>query len=194
MCAAARATGLRRRDRGLPFDPERIGLLTLATLVLIFGLHSLIDWTWFVPGNAVVALLCGRLGGRAAGRSGDREAVAASRRRPARRRRPAPLAGGAAAVVLIAAVAASWAALQPVRSARSDDRAQDAADSGKYDLAASRAKAAERQDPLSLEPLWLLAFIADAEGKPTVAARYLERAVRSSRPTPRHGGGWAAIG
>jgi hypothetical protein len=188
MCAAARATGLRHRDRGLPFDPERIGLLTLATLVLIFGLHSLIDWTWFVPGNAVVALLAaGWVAGRPALR--DREAVAATAS-VSRRWRPA-LASGAAAVVLIAAVAASWAALQPVRSARSDDRAQDAVDRGKYALAASRAKAAERQDPLSLEPLWLLAFIADAEGKPTAAARYLERAVQRQ---PANAEAWRRLG
>ena len=54
----ARATGLRRRDRGLPFDAERIGLLTLAVVVLVFAVHSLVDWTWFVPANAGVALLC----------------------------------------------------------------------------------------------------------------------------------------
>jgi cytochrome c-type biogenesis protein CcmH/NrfG len=189
MCAAARATGLRPRDRGLPFDPERIGLLTLATVVLIFGLHSLIDWTWFVPGNAVVALLAaGWVSGRPALR--ERDAVAATAR-PARRRRPGPLAGGAAAAVLIAAVAVSWAALQPVRSARSDDRAQDAAENGKYDLASSRAKAAQRQDPLSLEPLWLLAFIADAEGKPKAAARYLERAVEKQ---PANAEAWRRLG
>src|SRR3954453_2978305 len=57
--SATRATGLRRRDRGLPFSPERIGLLTMFTVVIIFGVHSFVDWTWFVPGNALVALLCG---------------------------------------------------------------------------------------------------------------------------------------
>jgi hypothetical protein len=183
IAAAVRSTGLRRRDRGLPFDPERIGLLTLATLVLIFGVHSLIDWTWFVPGNAVVALLAaGWVAGRPALR--DRSEPAA---RPARRR----LGGGAAAAVLIAALAASWAALQPVRSAHSDDRAQDAAEAGKYDVALSRAKAAEKQDPLSLEPLWLLAFIEDAKGDPKAATRYLERAVQKQ---PANTEAWRRLG
>ena len=58
ILAAMTATGLRPRDRGKPFDPERIGLLTMASVVVVFGVHSFIDWTWFVPGNACVALLC----------------------------------------------------------------------------------------------------------------------------------------
>jgi tetratricopeptide (TPR) repeat protein len=183
VAAAVRATGLRRRDRGLAFDPERIGLLTLATVAIVFALHSLIDWTWFVPGNAVVALLCA---GWVAGRPGlrDREAAPlparAAARRPWRERlrgvRPSPL-GGAAAAVVIAALAASWAALQPVRSANADDRAQDAAELGQYDVAARHAQTAADYNPLALEPLWLLAFIEDARGDTKRADHYLERAV-----------------
>ena len=58
LLAAARATGVRRRDRGLPYDAERIGMLTLAVVVLVFAVHSAVDWTWFVPANAGVAMLC----------------------------------------------------------------------------------------------------------------------------------------
>ncbi len=65
VIAALRTTGLRRRDRGLPFDAERIGMITMLVVVVVFGVHSLVDWTWFVPANAVVALLCaGWLAGR----------------------------------------------------------------------------------------------------------------------------------
>ena len=113
--------GCGRRDRGLPFDPERIGLLTLATVVIVFAAHSLIDWTWFVPGNAVVALLCA---GWVAGRPGLRERAAAPLAA-----RPASAGRGASACAasgrrrsaarrprcMVAALAASWAALQPVR-------------------------------------------------------------------------------
>ena len=49
----------------LPYSPERIGLLTLLACAIVFGVHSTIDWTWFIPGNACVALLCaGWLAGR----------------------------------------------------------------------------------------------------------------------------------
>ena len=33
-------------------------MVTLAVVVVIFGIHSAIDWTWFVPANAGVAMLC----------------------------------------------------------------------------------------------------------------------------------------
>ncbi|HTZ85228.1 MAG TPA: O-antigen ligase family protein [Solirubrobacteraceae bacterium] len=47
------------------YTPERIGMLSMLCLVVVFGIHSLADWTWYVPGNACVALLCaGWLAGR----------------------------------------------------------------------------------------------------------------------------------
>jgi hypothetical protein len=52
-----------RRDEA--YTPERVGLLTMLAIVVVFGVHSTVDWTWFVPGNACVALLCaGWLAGR----------------------------------------------------------------------------------------------------------------------------------
>ena len=67
-----RASGVRpgwRRFRisghPAPYTPERIGLLCMLCLVVVFGVHSLVDWTWYVPGDACVALLCaGWLAGR----------------------------------------------------------------------------------------------------------------------------------
>src|SRR6185437_1204917 len=51
--------------RPAPYTPERVGLLSMLCLVVVFGIHSLADWTWYVPGNACVALLCaGWLAGR----------------------------------------------------------------------------------------------------------------------------------
>ena len=53
-------------------------------IVVVFGVHSLVDWTWYVPGDACVALLCaGWLAGRGP------LARPAARRAPARRRRRA---------------------------------------------------------------------------------------------------------
>jgi hypothetical protein len=47
------------------YSPERIGLLTMLCLLVTFGLHSFVDWTWYVPGLACTALLCaGWLAGR----------------------------------------------------------------------------------------------------------------------------------
>jgi hypothetical protein len=48
-----------------PYTPERVGLLTMLCVVITFGVHSFADWTWYVPGDACVALLCaGWLAGR----------------------------------------------------------------------------------------------------------------------------------
>jgi len=73
LMTAAGTVGLRRGDRGRPYPPERIGLLTLVTTVIVFAVHSFVDWTWFIPGNALPALLCagwvagrGPLGGNTA--------------------------------------------------------------------------------------------------------------------------------
>ena len=56
---------LPRRHAQATYTPERIGMLSMLCLVFVFGIHSLADWTWYVPGDAFVALLCaGWLAGR----------------------------------------------------------------------------------------------------------------------------------
>ncbi len=56
---------LRIEGRPAPYTSERVGMLGMLVLVVVFGVHSLADWTWYVPGDACVALLCaGWLAGR----------------------------------------------------------------------------------------------------------------------------------
>ena len=64
--AALRSTGLRRPRAPGGDAAERIGLVTMLAVVVVFVVHSAIDWTWFVPADAVLALL---LAGWVAGRS-----------------------------------------------------------------------------------------------------------------------------
>ena len=87
------------RRAPLPYTHERIGLLTMLALVVVFGIHSLVDWTWYVPGDACVALLCaGWLAGRGelteAGRDGYEPAAEAPRGRRTRTREATPRLGG----------------------------------------------------------------------------------------------------
>jgi hypothetical protein len=171
ILAAMAATGLRPRDRGKPFGPERIGLLTMAVVVVVFGVHSFIDWTWFVPGNACVALLC-------AAWVAGRGPLSARADAPLAWRRPPRLAVAAALAVLALALVTSWAALQPVRSAHAADAALDLAQLGKYDAAAAKARRAAALDPLSVDPLFQLAYIDDARGDTQGAKRALEDATR----------------
>ncbi len=44
--------------RAAAYTPERVAMLSMLCLVVVFGIHSIADWTWYVPGNACVALLC----------------------------------------------------------------------------------------------------------------------------------------
>ena len=196
--AALRVTGVPRRDRRLLFDPERIGMITMTSVVLVFGVHSLIDWTWFVPANAVVGLLCaGWVAGRQPLRmrlSHARDGNPSSSSRLGRgvgglrvSRRAAAVAVGVLGVGLVT----SWAALQPVRAAHAEDRAIDALSIGDYGAAAGHARTAARRNPVSLEPLWLLAFVADARGDSRAASQALERAARLQ---PANAEAWRRLG
>jgi hypothetical protein len=61
------------------YTPERIGMLTMLCVVVTFGVHSFADWTWYVPGDACVALLCaGWLAGRGPLGAGNLTAPAGS--------------------------------------------------------------------------------------------------------------------
>jgi tetratricopeptide (TPR) repeat protein len=187
LLAAARAVGLRRRDRGLPFDPERIGLLTLVAVVAVFTVHSIVDWTWFVPANAGVALLCA---GWVVGRGPLRDRLDAppdaevpptawshASRLARLRRRVPPLRAAAAALVLIIALAAAWTAFQPVRAVHAGDEAFAALDQGNPELAAGIARVAVDRNPLSVDPLFELSAMEQARGDTAEAERVLERAV-----------------
>jgi len=189
LVCAARAVGLRRRDRRLAFTPERIGLLTLVTIVLIFAAHSLVDWTWFVPANALLALIAagwvaGRGPLRAADRTDPRSAADPLVRRVRSGLREPSRAIAAGAVTLIALVAA-WTAWQPLRS---DDAVQDADASlqrGDIPKARAQAQAARDRNPLSLDPLLTLNAIEYAAGRNFAARRALEDAVRLQPANPQ---------
>lgn len=180
LAAAARALGLRRRDRGLPWDAERVGMCTLGTVVFVFAAHQLIDWTWYTPAPAVLALLAaGWVAGRGPLRARLDESPAPSR--PLRARliawRPHPYRTGVAALVLIVAMAASWTVVQPLRAVHAGDAAIDRLSVGAFDAAREIARIGARRNPLSVEPLWELASIESAAGRPAAAEDALERAV-----------------
>jgi tetratricopeptide (TPR) repeat protein len=169
LWAASRALGLRRRSRGRPWDAERVSLATLAAVVVVFGLHSAVDWTWFIPGDAVPALLCA--------------GFVASYAAPGETRLLAPggaNAAGAAAggLLVLVALAASWAALQPVRSDHAEAAAFDRLDVGQVPQAAEIAGIAHQRDPLALNPLFDIAAIDTGRGDVAGARSALERAVR----------------
>jgi hypothetical protein len=80
LVAARRATGVlrRRANRWAGFSPDRVGLVALMLCAFVFGLHSLVDWVWYVPGPTAMALVAaGFVAGRGALRGAQADVVAA---------------------------------------------------------------------------------------------------------------------
>lgn len=191
LYAIALATGLRGRRRR-DTTPERAGLLTLATLVVVLGVHSFVDWTWFVPANAAVALLAaGWVAGRGPpARDGDDDAAIASapagadlreRLRAGMRDRGRAICAAAALLIVLAT---TWAVWQPMRA---DTMTQDALDKlarGDGAAALTQAEQARDVDPLSLDPLYAISTIQTAAGRNSEAGAALEEAVRLQPDNP----------
>jgi len=180
--AAARSTGLRRRDRGRAYPPERIGLLTMTSVVVVYGVHSFVDWTWFIPGCTVFALLCA---GWVAGRGPlDVQALAPA---PLRGPRAWPRADGAMAGALLAIVAAvivAYAVWQPLRSLDASNDALARLEAGDVKGAIDEAYAARDRNPLSLEPLSVLAVAQVASQDISGAEATLRREVSLQPANP----------
>ena len=179
--SAARAIGGWTRWRSLraPAAGERAGLLALVVVVVVFGLHSAIDWTWFVPGTALPALLCA---GWLAGRGPLAAPVGRSTRRTPLIQRP----GAAAALAVLSAVslAAAWMIAQPMRAASADAAAIAALERGDMRAAIADARTASSRDPVSVEPLFELSALYGALGDQPSAYAELQRAITLQPANP----------
>jgi tetratricopeptide (TPR) repeat protein len=184
LLAAGRALKLRRRDRGSPWTPERVGLAALACVAIVFGVQSLIDWTWFVPGPAVMAIAAaGLVAGSARvlrDPAPDADAAGADPDRP-RLRWPR---FAAAAVALVAICACAWAAWQPQRSHIQAQRAFDLLAQNRPGAAQKAADDARRINPLALEPLFARAAVLEQRGDLRGAEAQLALGVREHRSDP----------
>ncbi len=166
---------------------ERLGLATMAVVVVTFVVHSAVDWVYFIPGEAAIALLCA---GWVAGRGPWREALEPGRASAARLARSPLAAAGAAAAIAIALVVA-WSQWQPLRSEQAATAGSIAVGNADVELAAGQRAAARRQlviarrdeaaaiarDPLDITPLVDLAGAYNAAGRRALAQLTLERAV-----------------
>ncbi len=202
MLAAGRATHPFNRRWSLPRDgrpgwraldapalrryaPERIGMLAMLCVVVAFGVHSLVDWTWYVPGDACVALLCA---GWLAGRGPLEESVDVAAR-PAGR--PSPLRMTLAGAAIVLALLAAWSQWQPQRSEEASMRAEALLSARDPAGALAAANSAVSRDPLSIEALTTLATVQGASGHPTLARATLEHAVRLQPSNPKS---WLDLG
>jgi O-antigen ligase len=181
----------------LRYTPERVALLSMFCLVVVFGFHSFIDWTWYVPGDAFAALLCaGWLAGRGPVDAWRGRAHLAVPRSPreltpmlADRGSIDPRSVGIAVAVAIAALLAAWSQYQPQRSV---DASQEALNllAANPRAALARAQTAVSRDPLSAQALIDLATIQADSGQPALARATLQRAVRLQPSNPQT---WLAL-
>lgn len=179
--ATGRTLELWGPGRRRAWSPERVGLATAATIVVVFGVHSFVDWTWFVPGNAMLALLCA---GWVAGRGPVSE--------PLRPRRSAGIRWRAALAVGVVALAvvSAWAAWQPERATMRGDEALAAAEAGRFDEARAKVADAHDFDPLAVDPLYERAAIEQRAGRPAEARAAYGEAVRMQPSNP---GAWLTL-
>jgi tetratricopeptide (TPR) repeat protein len=169
---------------------ERTGLITLLAVVIIFGVSSVIDWTWFIPGVAVPALVCaGWLAGR--GPLAQTAASAAPQKEHAPRRGIAPARAAAVLGIICALLIAGWFVWQPLHSADQVSTAIDAITRGDAPAALAAAKGAANSDPVSVDPLWELATIYSAMGDPASSrAEY----VKATQVQPSNALTWQELG
>ncbi|HTZ65472.1 MAG TPA: O-antigen ligase family protein [Solirubrobacteraceae bacterium] len=208
-----------RGDELTRYTSERIGLLTMVCLVVVFGAHSFVDWTWYVPGDALVALLCaGWLAGHGplslassdwsltrvwpAVRPLSAHAARAATNgleHPGRsshgtgahvREQLTPMRVGVAVAVIIATLLAAWSQWQPQRSVNASQRALALLASAPQ-RALAQANAAVSRDPLSAQALFTLATVQQARGESARARATLERAVRRQPSNPQT---WLELG
>jgi cytochrome c-type biogenesis protein CcmH/NrfG len=185
--------------RALTYTPERVGVLSMLCLVVVFGAHSLIDWTWYVPGDACVALLCaGWLAGRGelVPQSADTRASGGpeqprSDSAPAAQPRPSATRLWVAGAALVATLLALWSQWQPQRSEEARQQAYAQLEAHNLRAANAAAQNAITRDPLSVEALFTLADVQQASNRPARARATLERAVRLQPSNPQP---WLVLG
>jgi hypothetical protein len=210
--SAARTTGLERhpaRREGAPghWDADRIAMAALAIAAIVFALHSAMDWTWFVPGPAVMAIaVAGYVAGRgpapqpagmpspvvAAGP--PLEPVVNLPKLPGFRvtlpPRPHTERLVPAILVVLAALVTAWAVYQPQRAEDANQRALSLLGERKLAAAAKEADRSHSIDPASVRPLWVKASVAVAAGRLKQAEVLFQRAVLDQPSNPE---GWTRL-
>ena len=201
LVAVGKTLDLGRRRLAAEWSLERVGLAALFALVVVFGVHSTLDWTWFVPAVAMTTLFCagwvaGRgpltaAGGQATSPPGSAVPPLAAVR-PSVPRGPVLKRRAPAAVALLAVAAVSAIAIaQPWRAEQKGEDALRLAGAGDFEGARKDAEKAKDLNRLSVDPYFELASVEEAAGHDSAATTLLERAVQLQPANPE---AWQRLG
>ena len=165
--------------------------------VVVFGVHSLIDWTWYVPGDACVALLCaGWLVGRGPLDAAQRWRAPTSNRQSLRWRDPGQGVDPrllVAGLVVAAALLVAWTQWQPQRSEEARQQALTLAEAGKRRASVEEAHTAVSRDPVSAEARLPWRRCRRPPGSPRAPATRCSGRCACSRRTRRPGSNWRVM-
>jgi O-antigen ligase len=164
-----------------PVEAARLELLTLVAVVVTFGVHSAIDWTWAFPGTGLLAVVCAAY---VAGH-GPPGGLAARRSAPFQTRM------AAAAVAAIVALVAAFTVWQPARAESASESSQALLTSNHVADARVLAQSAVNRNPVGIDPLFQWAIVEERARRLAVAEQILERAVRTQKLNPEP---WRALG
>jgi tetratricopeptide (TPR) repeat protein len=166
--------------RAPAWTADRLVNTALFLAALAYGIQSFLDWTWFVPGPTVMALLAA---GFVVGRGPAPEAAAAPEARP-RLSLSSPRILLAVLAVLTT-LAATWSVLQPDRAADLADEALVLAGAGETEDALTKARDAQDINPLALEPLFAEAAVHQRAGRDDQALDVFRQSVAEHPKDPQ---------
>jgi O-antigen ligase len=167
LVAALRTLGT--RVRGPTWTRERTAPAALFLAAVAYGVQASLDWTWFVPGPTVMALLAA---GFVAGIGPDGAAREAA---PRLHLRPPRIV--LAVLAVLASLATVWSISQPARADRLANTALRLAGGGDLEGALAKAREAQDVDPLALKPLFAEAAVHQRDGRDDLALEVFQRAV-----------------
>lgn len=176
LLAALRALGFWGPLRGRRSGPEHNATAAMVSVVGVFAVTAVVDWSWFIPALTVpVALFAGWVAGRGPERGYETD-------------EPEPLAprtrewwttrGPVLALLVVATVGAVVSIAQPWRAERLQDEALVALDEGDLRRAEDLAHRSAGVNPLSPRAIYALAQVRVAEGKLPEARALYRDAVR----------------
>ncbi len=156
--AAVRTLELKSSKDRISYSHEKLGIIAMVTLILAFGQHMLIDWTWYIPGLVVPVVF---IAGWVAGRGKLSQALDLPSLQSGN---DTVLRAFAAVVVVVAAVAAMWSIYLPVYSEKRAEDALRLLNMKKYAQAEQEARKSNKLDPTSVQPYFLLSKILRGGG------------------------------